>query len=349
MTERDIFNRFYTMRQANKAVSARLGPILQPAVAVFEDAPRYPVEDLVDLYWKYQAVRASGGEDTAAVEAFRAKLAAMQPLPDAPERIELWPEGNMPSTGDYTDNSDYFYNHNPDYRPFLYEMLVPEDVTPKGAIVFCAGGDHGDCLLHEAFQSCRDFIALGYQTFLLCNRTNYNPWHNIESGADCARALRIIRSNAAKYRIDPAHIAFAGFSNGNSAAESCIEYYSGSKQVTDYFPDYRPDELDALDGAPNAFLSVYGPRYKGLEFQWDGVVYPPTFFAVGRLDGAMNNLPDVYSDLLAHNVPVEVHTFAGVPHGQAGVPLIHGEVRFPNFQMWIPLADCFLTDLFGKA
>ena len=32
---------------------------------------------------------------------------------------------------------------------YRVEMLVPEDVTPKGAIVVCAGGDHGDAVLHR--------------------------------------------------------------------------------------------------------------------------------------------------------------------------------------------------------
>ena len=119
--------------------------------------------------------------------------------------------------------------------------------------------------------------------------------------------------------------------------------------MTDYYPDYQPDELDGYYGSPDAFLCVYGPRFVGAEFDWTGVVYPPTFYAIGRKDTAVDNMNYAYPTLLAHNVPVEVHTFAGVPHGQAGVELLDGMIKYPNFQMWVPLADYFLMDLFGKA
>lgn len=62
----------------------------------------------------------------------------------------------------------------------------------------------------------------------------------------------------------------------------------------------------------------------------------------------MENLNAVYPDLLAHNIPVEVHTFAGVPHGKAGDKLIAGEVLYPNFELWEPLADAFLQNIFQK-
>ena len=170
----------------------------------------------------------------------------------------------------------------------------------------------------------------------------------IERGADTARALRIIRKNAEDYRINPDHVAFIGFSNGGLTGDSNILYFSGEKKLTDYFPDYVPDELDAYYGAPNAFICVYGPRYNGSEADYTGVKYPPTFFAVGREDSAMNNLHWAYPDLVKHGVLVEVHTFAGVPHGVGGVHLLEEEIRYPNFHLWYKLADCFLEDVYKK-
>lgn len=353
MTEKDVFARFDRMRANSRAHKAKVGPASHPAITIFEDAPCYPIEDLVELYWlygKFTSCRDYDSEEfNARKEALVAKIGSMKRKPDAPERIYLWPEGKVPTCTDYTDNSDYLYNHDPDFQPYMYELLVPEDVTPKGAIVVCAGGDHGNCLLHEAYQTCLDFNALGYQTFLLCNRPNYNPWCYVECGADTARALRIVRKNAERYRIKPNNVAFAGFSNGGSTGESCIQYYSGEKTVADYFEDYVPDELDGYYGAPDAFLCVYGPRYEGMEFDYTGVVYPPVFYAVGRLDGGWRNLPSLCADLNAHNIPNEVHTFAGVPHGTAGIRLIDGKVRFPNFELWIPLADAFMQDVYRNA
>ncbi len=45
-------------------------------------------------------------------------------------------------------------------------------------------------------------------------------------------------------------------------------------------------------------------------------------------------------------VRLEIHTFSGVPHGQAGVR-IFGENPYPTFELWLPLADKFMQDIFA--
>lgn len=319
-------------------------------VVLFEDAPCYPSEPLVKLF---HLGRDFGGQTDEAVmeemlKEYQSILQTIRPIPDAPERIYLWPEGKMPKNTDYTDNSDYKHNHDPEFLPYMFEMLVPDDVDPKGAVVLCAGGDHGDASFHEAFQSSRDLNELGYQCFLLLNRTHSCPWSKQECGADAARAIRMIRKNAEKYRISPRRVSFVGFSNGGVTGEACIRYYSGTQTVKDHFPDYEPDELDYYKGAPDSFLCIYGPRWATEDFDYTDVEYPPTFFAVGRDDSAMLNLNHTYPDLAAHGVELEVHTFAGVPHGKAGVKLV-GEEGYENFHLWLPLGDAFMQDVYRKA
>lgn len=338
-----------------KPVREIFGPVKNKAVTVFEDCVNYPddqIAALVRLGREIEGAGYAGDVDIQEIqektERFRQMLEAIQPVPDAKPRIYLWEEGNMPALTEYTDNSDYRYNHNPDFKPYLFELLLPEDVTPKGAVVLCAGGDHGDAAVMEGYQSALDLNALGYQCFLLLNRTNHCPWSSKEAGVDAARAVRMVRDNAAKYRIAPDNIAFAGFSNGGLTGEGLFEYFSGQQKVKDVFPAYRPDALDEIDATPNAFLCVYGPRFVGDSFDYENVVYPPTFFAVGREDTAMDNLNYTYPDLLAHGVKVEVHTFAGVPHGQAGIRFMDGMVKYPNFEMWLPLADLFMQDVYAK-
>lgn len=318
-------------------------------VPFFEDAPCYPTKPLIRLFHLGRSFpdQTDVGEMERMLKEYREILGSLVPVENAPEKIWLWPEGKMPRETDYTDNSDYRYNHDPDFRPYMYEMLVPESVNPKGAVVVCAGGDHGDASFHEAFQSCRDLNELGYQCFLLLNRTNRCPWSGRECGADAARAIRLVRSRAAAYRILPDRVAFAGFSNGGLTGEACIQYYSGAQTVKDYFPDYEPDDLDLWRGEPDAFLCIYGPRWVGEPFDFAKVEYPPTFFAVGREDTAMDNLHYVYPQLREHGVEMEIHTFAGVPHGKAGVKLI-GEEGYENFALWLPLSDAFMQDVYRK-
>lgn len=317
------------------------------SVPYFEDAPCYPVEKLVKLHGMRRRMmeEKDPARQEKLAEEYNAFLDGMEKLPGAPERVYLWPKENMPASGSYLENPDYRYNHDPDFLPYMYEFLLPEDVVPKGAVILCAGGDHGDCVIHEAYQSCLDFNRLGYQCFMLLNRTNMMPYTGQECGADAARLIRMIRKNAEKYRILENRVAFAGFSNGGLTGEECIRYYSGSQKVTDYFPDYVPDELDAYSGAPDAFLCIYGPRFAGKGIDYTNVVYPPVFFAVGMEDTALDNLHWTYRDLLAHGIRAEVHTFTGVPHGQAGVSLF-GNNSYPNFELWLLLADAFMQKIY---
>ena len=261
-------------------------------------------------------------------------------------KIMLWPENKIPALTEYTDNTAFRYNHNPDFAPFMYEMLVPEDVTPKGAVILCAGGDHGFTVLCEGYQVAVDFNRMGYQCFLLLNRTNMNPWSGSEAGADAARAIRIVRANAGKYRVKENQIAFAGFSNGGLTGEACIQYYSGEQKMSDVFPGYEEDTLDTISGAMDAFLCIYGPRMNQDTFDYDRAVYPPVFHALGLEDFNIDNMNKLYTELISHGITVEIHTFSGVPHGQAGRKLMDGCVKYPNFETWEVLADQFLTNIF---
>lgn len=324
--------------------------LLHQAVPYFEAAPCYELEGVLrlqSLQWPL-IFEKDPKKLEGMLEEYERCLGQIKEVKDAPSKIFLWTEGNMPSSGTYTSNEELQYNHDPDFKPYLLEILVPEDVTPKGALVVCAGGDHGDCTLHEGYQTCLDFRNLGYQCFLLLNRTNHCPYQAVEAGADASRAIRIVRANAEKYRIDENKVAFAGFSNGGLTAEACVQYFSGTQKIRTHFETYIPDQYDEYYGAPDAILNVYGPRFKDASFDYTNVVYPPTFFAVGREDSAMTNLIATVPDLQAHHVQVEVHTFAGVPHGQSGI-CIYGEKKYANFRLWVQLADAFLDDVYSKS
>ncbi|MGI6199863.1 MAG: alpha/beta hydrolase [Christensenellales bacterium] len=336
--------------QRRDALRAAFGPEKHAAIEIFDDAPRYPIAQVAELARLCRAVEAEADPERwpGMIADFAALRRRIAPIPGAPERVYLWAEGAMPSLTAYTDNSDYRYNHDPDFRPYFLEMLLPGEATPKGAVVVVPGGDQGDCTLTEGYQTCLELGALGYQCFLLHNRVNHNPWSGLECGADVARAIRYIRAHAADYRVRPDQVAFAGFSNGGLTGEACIAHYSGGQRVTDHFPGYVPDALDAYPGAPDAYLCVYGPRLAGAPFDWTGVVYPPSFFAVGREDRALDNLNALLPELIAHGVEMEIHTFAATPHGVAGIRILDPDARYPQFERWPILADAFLQDLYNR-
>ena len=254
---------FEKMRAKMDMVRSVFGEENLAAVPLFEECLCYPIELLAELAKMAAEIEGMDSPDKirerlSAFHELRLKIEGMRK--DSP-KLMLWPEKGTPVLTRYTDNSAYRYNHNPDFAPFMYEMLVPEDVEPKGAIILCAGGDHGFTVLCEGYQVALDFNRMSYQCFLLLNRTNMNPWSGKEAGADVARAIRIVRANADKYRVKENRIFFAGFSNGGLTGEACIQYYSGEQKMSDIFPGYEEDALDLVSGAMDAFLCIYGPRY----------------------------------------------------------------------------------------
>ena len=107
------------------------------AAPIFEDCPCYPVEDIVELVKLQHGVwqEKDLAERARKLEAFVAKRNAMKPKADAPQKVYLWPEGRVPTYSMYFRNEDYRYNRDPGFEPYLYELLLPEDVTPKGAVL----------------------------------------------------------------------------------------------------------------------------------------------------------------------------------------------------------------------
>lgn len=340
--------RLQEMMERTKQFREECGDEVNLAIPMYEDPTRYPVQELIGLYQiqeRMMSAQTSGERATIKAE-FSAARKKIRLLPDAPERIYLWPEGNIPTQTEYTDNPGYRNDHEPDFKPYMLEMLLPDTITPIGAVITIAGGTHGPGTIFECYQTGLEFNALGYQCFILQCRPNHGPWNEYECGVDAARCLRLIRANAEKYRVDPNKIAMAGFSNGGVTTDFCIEHYSGEQKVASYFPDYIPDSLDDLPGAPDAYLCIYGVRHIGTPYDMTGTVYPPTFIAVGRADTTcMANLNNFIPWLVEHEIPHEIHTFAGHPHGFAGWKIVDGK-GYPNFDLWVTHADAFLRDLF---
>lgn len=349
--DEELRKKYDEMRKAMLAFNKEFGGEINKAIPMYEDPTRYPVQELIDLFkfqWKFKENANASAEIKAELKKeYAARRDAIKLLPNAPDRIYLWNEGNMPAETEYTDNAEHRYDHEPDFKPYYLEMLIPEDKTPIGGIVLVAGGTHGAGTINECYQIGLEFNALGYQCFILQCRPNMSPWSRLETATDAARCFQLIRSKKDAYRLDPTHLAYAGFSNGGVTGDSCIEFYSEGQKVSQYFPGYTPDEIDELPGGPNAYLCVYGARHIGTKLTREYFAYPPTFFAIGRKDfGCIDNL---YKNLLPwlqeRNVPVEIHTFSGHPHGYAGWKIIDGKGDY-NFDIWVTHADVFLRDLF---
>src|SRR5437016_6159784 len=141
----------------------------------------------------------------------------------------LWPSGAPDALG--KEDKDI-----PTLTPFL-----PESSKATGAaMIICPGGGYGGLAPHEGEGYARFFNQLGIAGFVLKYRLGPAGYHHPAMLHDAARAVRLVRSRAAEWKLDPKRIGIIGssagghlastllthFDSGNSSAEDPIEHQS---------------------------------------------------------------------------------------------------------------------------
>ena len=208
--------------------------------------------------------------------------------------------------------------------PRLY-LFEPEKQTSDSFVLVCPGGGYnGLAINHEGWEVAQYFNSKGIRAAVLkyrVPRPKGKPKH-MAAWQDAQRAVRIIRSNAEEWRINPEKIGILGFSAGG--------HLSLMLATTSQTPAYEPmDELDKLPCHVNFAIPVY-PAYvlenirdteKGSkpklvkDFKFDKKT-PPMCFIHGDEDGhsPMGSVA-IYHKLRTMKIPAELHIFAKVHHG----------------------------------
>ncbi len=170
----------------------------------------------------------------------------------APERIALWP-GEPPGGGGplgppARDASGAVRNV---AAPVL-EVYLPE--TPTGVAVLVAGGGGYTRIgiVKEALPAALWLAAQGITAFVLTYRLPQEGWRAgpLAPLQDGQRALRLIRANAARLRIDPDRVGVLGFSAGG--------HLCGLVAARSGFQAYDPvDAADGLSARPDFATLIY--------------------------------------------------------------------------------------------
>ena len=135
---------------------------------------------------------------------------------------------------------------------------------------------------------------------------------------DVQRAIRVVRHDAEKFKIDPKRIGTLGFSAGGH-----LTVMSGVQHET---KSYDPvDEADKQSCRPDFMCPIYA-AYLGENYRDDTAALgplvnvtketPPTFLAVtadDKMRGAQAAL--LFAQLNEKNVPSEVHVYSKGGHG----------------------------------
>lgn len=200
---------------------------------------------------------AGGAAAVAAVPARAQPKMPPRPIPGAwneAPTITLWPEGT-PSGGfkpiplPMNDGPPVFM-HNVE-RPYL-RVFRPTRSNGRALLVIPGGAYIFVSIDNEGVDVCQAMAARGYTVFVLVHRLPGEGWSNRSDVPlqDAQRAMRVVRSMAGIYGIDPAHISAIGFSAGGHLAATLATDFA--QQV------YTPrDVVDRLAARPRAVGLIY--------------------------------------------------------------------------------------------
>jgi acetyl esterase/lipase len=250
-------------------------------------------------------------------------LAAQLP-PGMPQPVFLWPHGVPDALG----------NGEAD-KPRLYPFLPKTRSTSTAVLVIPGGGYEHVAIGHEGVQIAQWLNTQGIPAFVLDYRVA--PYRYPAPIEDGQRAIRLIRSHAAEYGVDPHRIGVWGFSAGGHLASTL-----GTHCDADAFPVKTPDETDAQSCRPDFMVLAYpvismqlpeahpGSRMKLLGPEIDPALEkrysnqfavnaqtPLTFLFATTKDPTVPvaNSVAFYQSLLRNNVPAELHVYDFSNHG----------------------------------
>lgn len=257
------------------------------------------------------------------------------------EEIRLW-NGAAPGSENVTAAEVSKPSVNPKYGklpgnftvthyPSVYVFLPPKEKATGAAVVIAPGGGHRQLVMEKEGWEFADWlnergvaaVVLKYRLFRVEGST-YSMAK--EPYWDAARAVRLVRSRAAEWGVDPARVGFAGFSAGGEVAGMIgVKFDAGTPAAADpierlssrpdfnilIYPYYRAGSVPAKSATPPALL----PIVDNTQFPV-GADASPTWM-VCTTDDPSHVVPTVqfYLELQARKVPVEMHIYEEGGHG----------------------------------
>ena len=231
--------------------------------------------------------------------------------------------------------------------PSLMVFQPADEIATGCSIIICPGGGYTRCCYkHEGIEIARWLNSIGVTAFVLKyrvpRRTKRFHWEPMQ---DLQRSIRLIRTNAKQWDIDPERVGVLGFSAGGHLA-----LMAGLNSATE---TYTPrDQIDQADRAPNFMCPIYaaymGNGYRDDKAELGDLIRvtedsPPTFMAVtgdDKMRGAQSAL--LFAKLREHGVPAELHAYASGGHGygiqQTGKPVAAWNLQLEAWlkdQQWL--------------
>lgn len=255
------------------------------------------------------------------VSRFAAILALSLPLWSAGSlnfNIPLWPEGAAPQA----------LGNGPLDAPFLTVFQPPEGKR-NGASVIIAPGGSNIMLMYgvEGMDVAERYNSWGVTAFVLTYRLSPRYGENVRV-MEGKRAVQLVRSRAAEFKLDPNRIGYIGFSAGSNTARSVV----GTSAPGD---PQAADPIDRQSSRPDYLVLVYGV---GRATPGESLKsFPPTFLVSAAADtGPALGNAQLFMDLTRAGATAEIHVYQKGRHG------FGSGFGSPEFSDWMGRLELFL-------
>ncbi len=215
-------------------------------------------------------------------------------MPDGAKTELLWPDGAPGALG-----------HGEADTPMLVLCPAPKEKANGLGVIVCPGGGYGGLALdHEGAQVAQWLNDNGISAFVLKYRVA--PYkHPIPLG-DAQRAMRIVRSRAAEWGVDPHRLGMLGFSAGGHLVSTAGTHF-------DLGDPNASDPLARVSCRPDFLVLIYPV-----------ITFKPPYAHMGSRHNLIGeDAPADFVDLLCNDEQVTKETpptFLVHTSGDSGVP-----------------------------
>ena len=177
---------------------------------------------------------------------------------EAPE-LPLWPAGapgaQRPDDPDEIEERDGILLVGKIQVPTIRTYLPDPDKATGAAVVVLPGGGYSIVAMrHEGYDVARWLNSIGVAAIVVKYRVSSDPAYGYQHPVpllDAQRAIRLTRSKAVEWGIDPERIGVLGFSAGGHLASTTGTLFDRKLMVRDR------DEIDRVSSRPNFLILVY--------------------------------------------------------------------------------------------
>ncbi len=236
-------------------------------------------------------------------------------LAQTPRTELLWPEGAPGAVG--TEDAD---------KPAL--TIYPAAQPNGAAVLVCPGGGYVNLAMdHEGRQVAEWFNSFGVTAFVLKYRLGPRYRHPAML-EDARRAMRIIRSRAKEFGIDPARVGVMGFSAGGHLASTLSTHFQEGERPDFAILCYPVISFTTRYTHSGSMRFLLGdPPDPALVWELSNELRvtsqtPPTFLFHTNADTAVppENSVLYYLALRRAGVPAEMHIYQEGRHGVGLAP-----------------------------